>query len=257
MSLISQTAVLVFVYMTLFFIVATLRKNNAIVDIGWGLGFVIMAVFSLFAGGNWNSRTLLVTALVSVWGLRLFYHILRRNLGKPEDFRYAKWREEWGKWVVPRAFLQVFMLQGLLMLIIAYPVILNNATPDGGIGLLEILGLVIWLIGFFFEVVGDRQLKTFIATRKTKGAIMQTGLWKFTRHPNYFGESTMWWGIFLIALSSKSGITGIVSPLVITFLLLFVSGVPLLEKHYKDNKEFQEYARKTSVFFPWFPKDNA
>lgn len=254
MELYMESAILVFVYMTLFFIIATIIKNNSIVDYGWGLGFVLIGIYSLIRSGNYNSKTLLVAILVSVWGIRLFYHIFLRNHAKPEDFRYATWRREWGKWLIPRAFLQVFMLQGMLMLIIAYPIILNNANSEGKLGFLEIIGLVIWIIGFVFEALGDKQLKEFIRTRKTKVSIIKTGLWKYTRHPNYFGEATMWWGIFLIALASKNGIWSIISPITITLLLVFVSGVPMLEKHYKDNAEYQEYAARTSKFIPWFPK---
>ncbi len=254
MNLYVQSALLIGVYMTLFFLVATFIKNNSIVDFGWGIGFVVVAFFSLLFGGNINGRTLLVTVLVTAWGLRLFYHILRRNWGKPEDFRYAAWRKEWGKWLIPRAFLQVFMLQGLIMWIIAYPIVWNNTTANGNIGLIELAGLTVWLIGYFFEVVGDQQLRDFKASAKAKGSILQTGLWKYTRHPNYFGEATMWWGIFIICLPSASGLIGIISPAVITYMLLFVSGVPMLEKHYKDNLAFQEYAARTSVFVPWFPK---
>ena len=179
--------------------------------------------------------------------------ILKRNLGKPEDFRYAAWRKDWGKWLIPRAFLQVFMLQGVIMLIIAYPIIMNNATTVASLGALEIIGLAIWIVGFTFEALGDKQLKDFIADKTNKGHIMKKGLWKYTRHPNYFGEATMWWGIFIIAIPSSSGIVGIISPITITLMLLFVSGVPMLEKHYKDNKEFQEYSKVTSIFVPWFP----
>lgn len=255
MNLYLQSAVLVFIYMTMFFIIAQIKKNNSIVDMGWGIGFVLIALYTLLKGGNYNPRSVTVTILVSIWGIRLFYHILKRNLGKPEDFRYAAWRKEWGKWLVPRAFLQVFMLQGFFMLVIAYPIIMNNATESGSLGIVEIIGLVIWIVGFIFEALGDKQLKDFIANKKNKGHIMKEGLWKYTRHPNYFGEATMWWGIFIMTIPSKSGIAGIISPVVITFLLVFVSGVPMLEKHYKDNKEFQEYAKVTSKFIPWLPKN--
>jgi steroid 5-alpha reductase family enzyme len=254
MNLYLQSIGVVFIYMTIFFIVAQIVKNNSIVDMGWGLGFVVIAAYTLLASGNYNSRSVIVTTLVSVWGLRLFYHILKRNLGKPEDFRYIAMRKAWGKWVIPTAFLRVFMLQGALMLIIAYPIIMNNSTTKGSLGVLEIIGLAIWIVGFIFEAIGDKQLKDFIANKKNKGHIMKEGLWKYTRHPNYFGEATMWWGIFIISLSSQSGIIGIISPVVITLLLLYVSGVPLLEKHYKDNKEFQAYSKYTSIFIPLIPK---
>lgn len=254
MNLYLQTVVLIFIYMTIFFTIAQIKKNNSIVDVGWGLGFVLIAAYTLFKGGNYTPRSLTVSILVFIWGMRLFYHILKRNLGKPEDFRYAAWRKEWGKWLVPRAFLQVFMLQGFLMLIIAYPIIMTNSTESGNLGIFEIIGLIVWIVGFIFEALGDKQLKDFIFNKKNKGKIMKEGLWKYTRHPNYFGEATMWWGIFIMSILSEGGIIGIISPMVITFLLLFVSGVPMLEKHYKDNKEFQDYAKVTSKFFPWFPK---
>ena len=254
MNLYLQSVGLVFVYMIIFFIIAQFKKNNSIVDMGWGLGFVVIAVYTLLVGRNYNFRSILVTDLVFVWGMRLFYHILKRNLGKPEDFRYAAWRKEWGKWLVPRAFLQVFMLQGAIMLIIACPIILNNATDKGQLGVLELVGLAIWIVGFIFEALGDKQLKVFIADKENKGHILKSGLWKYTRHPNYFGEATMWWGIFVISISSQSGIIGIISPIFITLLLLYVSGVPMLEKHYKDNKEFQAYAKVTNKFVPWVPR---
>lgn len=253
-SLLYFSAVLIFIYFMIFFIVAQIIKNNSIVDMGWGAGFIVVAMGTLVYQGAYLERNLLITLLILIWGGRLAYHIVRRNWGKPEDFRYAKWRQDWGRWLVPRAFLQVFMLQGLLMLVIGYPIILINAYPQPGLGLLDYLGLIVWLIGFYFESVGDRQLADFKKDPANKGHVIKSGLWRYTRHPNYFGEATMWWGIFLIALSVPSGWTAVISPLTITLLLLYVSGVPLLERKYKDNKEFQEYARVTNKFFPWFPK---
>jgi steroid 5-alpha reductase family enzyme len=146
------------------------------------------------------------------------------------------------------------MLQGFLLLIIAYPVMLINHDKNTGITFLDILGLILWLIGFFFEAVGDYQLSKFKKKAENKGKIMTQGVWKYTRHPNYFGESVMWWGIFLIALSVNNGWTALISPLVITFLLLKVSGIKMLEKKYLGNKEFEEYAKKTNAFFPWLPR---
>ncbi len=249
-----QAAIVVFLYFFGFFLVAQILKNNSIVDIGWGFGFILITLVTLIGSGNYTSRSLLLAVLVMAWGGRLTYHLFGRNWGKQEDFRYAKWRKEWGPWVVPRSFFQVFMLQGVMMLIIGYPIILVNAADKTGLGFNEILGLLIWGVGFFFETVGDRQLAEFKKNPKNKGKIIQSGLWKYTRHPNYFGEVTMWWGIFIIALSVPWGWTGIISPLTITFLMLFVSGVPMLEKKYKDDEEFQDYAGRTSKFFPWFPK---
>lgn len=249
-----QAVVIVFIYFFLFFLVAQVIRNNSIVDMGWGAGFILVALATLFIQGAYMERNLLIVLLITIWGGRLTYYIVRRNWGKPEDFRYAKWRREWGRWLVPRAFLQVFMLQGLLMLIIGYPIILVNANPQPGLNIIDYLGLAVWIIGFYFESVSDKQMAEFKKDPANKGHIIKTGLWKYSRHPNYFGEATMWWGIFLLSLSVPLGWSAIISPLTITLMLLYVSGVPMLEKKYKDNPEFQEYAKVTSKFFPWFPK---
>ncbi len=253
-ELLALPVAVVFVYFFIFFIVGTVIKNNSIVDIGWGMGFVLIAVVTFFAGDDFSIRSLIVTILVILWGGRLAYHIIKRNWGKPEDFRYAKWREEWGKWLIPRAFFQVYMLQGLLMLIIAYPVILVNSRHQAELGFFDFIGLAVWIVGYFFEVVGDRQLADFLKKPENKGKIMKEGLWRYTRHPNYFGEAVMWWGIWIISLSVPGGITAIISPLLITLLLLFVSGVPMLEKSMQDNPDFQQYMKETNKFVPWFPK---
>ncbi|WP_296560380.1 DUF1295 domain-containing protein [uncultured Acetobacterium sp.] len=245
---------LIFVYFFIFFIVGTLIKNNSIVDMGWGIGFVMVAWFVFLRSESQPLPQILMTLFVSIWGLRLFYHILKRNLGKPEDFRYATWRKEWGKFVIPRAFLQVYMLQGVFMFLVSLAVILFPSQVSQVSLPVMIVGACIWILGFFFEAVGDYQLKVFIANPDNRGKIMQTGLWRFTRHPNYFGEATMWWGIFLIALSGGTSPIAIISPITITCLLLFVSGIPLLEKSMKTKPGFEEYASKTSIFIPWFPK---
>lgn len=148
------------------------------------------------------------------------------------------------------------MLQGFLLLLIAYPLILVNVYPKVGFNIVDIMGLAIWLVGFFFEVVGDYQLSQFIKhEKKSKGDIMRKGLWRYSRHPNYFGEALLWWGIFLIVLSTRYGWAAVFSPIIIDYLLLKVSGVPLLEKRYKDNQKYQQYAQKTNKFIPWFPRD--
>lgn len=256
MDVIVSSILLVFLYYVLWFVIALVLKNNSVVDIAWGLGFIMVALFSLAYAEQITVRALLVTGLVLIWGGRLTFHILKRNWGKPEDFRYANWRQEWGKWVIPRAFLQIFVLQGVILLLIAHPVILINTAADSNLYILDGIGLLIWVIGFIFESVGDKQLADFKKDRNNRGRIIKSGLWKYTRHPNYFGEATMWWGIFVIGLAGGIPWYAIISPLTITYLLLFVSGVPMLEKKFEDSEEFQEYARVTSKFFPWFPKTN-
>jgi len=236
----------------LLFIVGTIIKNNSIVDIAWGIGVVLVAWFTLLRDSNVLPNQIIMTVLITIWGLRLFYHILKRNIGKKEDFRYAAWRREWGKWLLPRAFLQIYMLQCIFMYLISLSVIFVS-YEDRGINIpIMILGVLVWVIGFYFEAIGDHQLKIFISKQENRGNIMMTGLWKYTRHPNYFGEATMWWGIFILAISSGASILSIISPLTITLLLVFVSGVPMLEKSMKKKPGYSEYARKTSIFLPWF-----
>jgi steroid 5-alpha reductase family enzyme len=247
-------AAIVFIYMAAMFLVAVWRRDNSIVDIGWGPGFILVAGLTLLRRGALDWRPLLVTALVLVWGLRLGIHIYLRKRGKPEDFRYAAWRQAWGRSFVLRSFFQIFMLQGLLILIIAWPVWLTNLSPARPLTILDAAGALVWLTGFVLEMVSDAQMERFRSDPAHKGRIMTGGLWRYSRHPNYFGESVQWWGLFLIALSVPAGWTAAASPLFITFLLLKVTGVPLLEKKYDGNPEFAAYARRTSVFVPWFPR---
>ena len=192
--------------------------------------------------------------MVSVWGLRLAYHIFKRNHKKPEDFRYAAFRKDWGKTYYLRSYFQLFLFQGVVMFFVSLGFLYIGISEGNQITWLFILGILIWCLGFFFEAVGDHQLKMHIKNPANRGTLIQVGLWKYTRHPNYFGEATMWWGIFLIELSVQAPLFIIISPLVITFMVRFVSGVPMLEKNLKKYPDFEEYTRKTNIFFPWFPK---
>lgn len=240
---------LVFLYMLLWFFISLWKRNNGLVDIAWGLGFVLIAISTHRAFEKITSASQVVTILTTLWGLRLSYHLFRRNWGKKEDFRYAAWRKEWGKWIVPRSFFQIYMLQGVLMLIIALPIIVTNSTPQ--LFVVPVMsGVLVWLVGFFFEVVGDAQLRAFVSNPDNKGQLMTTGLWQYTRHPNYFGEAVMWWGIWIISLGTVYGIYTVISPLLLTFLLLKVSGVPMLEKKYEGRKDWDAYKQKTSMFIP-------
>jgi steroid 5-alpha reductase family enzyme len=245
----------VMLYMTGWFIAAQVRGRNDIADVAWGLGFLLAAAVSLLAGGIYPLRGLLVSGLVLVWGVRLALHIHARNRGKGEDPRYLKWREEWGKWFVLRSFLQVFMLQGILLLMVAIPIVYANTAPAAPLGWLDLLGLAIWLYGFGFEAIGDWQLLMFIRNPDNKGKLMTSGLWRYTRHPNYFGEVTLWWGIWLMVLALPGGWLTVIGPLTITFLILKVSGIPMLEEPYEDRADFQEYKRRTSTLFPLPPRD--
>jgi len=240
--------------MTALWLFSLLIKNASIVDIFWGLGFVMVAWIDYAMSPFMSAGKWLMTILVTIWGVRLALHIGIRNWGKPEDFRYAKWREENGASWPWRSFFKVFLLQGLLMWIIAVPIISIRVT-DGipPLSSLQIFAALIWAYGFFFEAVGDWQLTRFKSVPANKGKLMTTGVWKYTRHPNYFGDAAQWWGFYLLALSAGAWWT-IFSPLLMTFLLLQVSGVTLLEKTMKSKSGYEDYMNKTSAFFPWPPK---
>ncbi len=251
---ISFLCVIVFLYMHLVFVLALIKKDNSIVDIAWGLGFIIVVVATFFLEKTFHIRQILVNTLVFVWGTRLAIHIAIRKKGKGEDFRYVQWRKDWGRWFLVRSYFQIYWLQGFLILLISYPIFLINLSPKRGLSILDYVGFFLWLVGFLFETLGDYQMLKFKKNPKNKGQIMTKGLWAYTRHPNYFGESAMWWGIFLIALSVNNGWISIFSPLLLTLLLTKISGIPMLEKKYKANVDFQAYTKRTSAFFPWFPK---
>ncbi len=249
-----------FIYFTIFFILAQVKKNNGLADIGWGMGFVVVAFTSLIYQGDYTLIPLTITLLVTIWGFRLFFFLGLRNWNKAEDYRYVAMKEKWKTNLVLKAFIYVFMLQGAFLFIISLPIQLASyitVTPDSTLQYVILgFGVILWLIGFYFEALGDAQLKKFKSDPANKGKILSSGLWKYTRHPNYFGEAVMWWAVWIVSLSSLVWLSavGIIGPLFITFLLLFVSGVPLLEKKYKNNALFQEYAKRTSVFFPLPPK---
>lgn len=249
MNFYTTLAVILFGYMSSWFVVAVIKKRNDVADIAWGLGFVLMAWISFF-GSRFSLTAVVVNSLVTIWGIRLASHIYTRNRNKPEDSRYQEWRKTWKNFYL-RSYLQVFLLQGTFLFFISLPVLfINHNSHEMSFGVQMIIGVLVWLIGFFFESTGDKQLKDFISDPNNKGKLMDRGLWKYSRHPNYFGEVTQWWGIFIIALSIPGSLFTIVGPLLITVLILFVSGVPLLEKKYAGRPDWEEYKKKTSVFIP-------
>lgn len=236
-------------YFTLFFIVATIIKNNSIVDIGWGIGFVLTSWILFFINGTYSVNQIIMNTMISIWGLRLFYYILKRNVFKAEDFRYANWRKAWGKRVIPRAFFQVFMLQGLLQFAIGSSSYYLNLN-DTNFSFISLIGVLLWSIGFYYEVFGDRQLKQHIQNKNKTSKLLTTGLWKQTRHPNYFGEALLWWGLYLFAVLNGVPLYFVVSPLTITLVLYFIS-TPLLEEKMKKYSGWNEYKKKTSMFVPF------
>ncbi len=250
--LLTQLAVIV-IYMTAWYLVARALSRFDVADIAWGPGFIVTALTAAAMNRSLNPRAYLVMALVIIWGMRLSLHVYLRNRGKPEDARYRAWRREWGKNANVRAFLQVFLLQGLLLLVISLPITSVMMAGSSAFTLLDAAGLFIWTTGILFEAIGDWQLLRFKKDPAQKGRIIETGLWRYSRHPNYFGEVTLWWGLPDCSLSGASWPV-IIGPLTITFLILKVSGIPMLEKKYEGNPEFEAYRRQTSAFFPLPPK---
>ena len=243
---------IILVYVSGWFLIALYKKRNDVADIAWGIGYIIICGYLFIATERWP-LLLVLYALILIWGLRLSIHIYNRNKNKKEDYRYQAWRNEWGKNFLWRSYLQVFILQGFILLIIISPVINAAAAAPVNWSIFSWLGIGCWIVGFYFQAIGDHQLAVFVKQKKP-GEIIQTGLWKFSRHPNYFGEIMMWWGIFIITIPIQHSIYFLISPVTITLLLVYVSGIPLLEKKYKGNAAFDEYKKRTSMLIPMPPR---
>jgi steroid 5-alpha reductase family enzyme len=252
MTALAVLAGILAVYMSLWFGVSQIVKRNDVADIAWGLGFGLMA-WSAAALAGLSPKGLLVNCLVTIWGLRLAGYIFWRNRRKKEDYRYQKWRQDWGRWFFIRSYLQVYLLQGALLFLIAQPVIFINFA-GGKIGWWDWMGAAVWAVGFGLETIADSQLAGFVNDPRNKGKLMTVGLWRYSRHPNYFGEVSLWWGIFLLALGLPGGWRTAVGPLAITVLILWVSGVPLLEKKYAGRPDWEKYKQTTSLFLPCPPR---
>lgn len=231
-------------------------RDASIVDAFWGLGFVVVCLCYNALVPEVGYRSQLVLFLVMVWGLRLSWHIASRNHGKPEDFRYQKFRKDYGPhrywWI---SLFQVFLLQGFILWIVSLPLLASQYFgANQPLGVADGIAFLLWLIGFAFEAGGDYQLKKFKANPSNRGKLLQTGFWKYTRHPNYFGDAAVWWAFGLFGIAAGSFWTFIGS-IIMTILLVKVSGVALLEKSMKQQKpEYADYAQRTSAFIPWFPK---
>ena len=251
-------------YFGLFFVVAQIIKDNSIVDMGWGLGFVFGSWTTLFITDNPTILSYVVVVFITVWGVRLSARLIKRNWRKPEDFRYAQWRKEWGDKVVIIAFFRVFMVQGIINFIVGsagYIIIKFNEFSFSGWGQVFVyMGLLIAVIGLFFEVVGDEQLRKHIQNDTKK--LMDKGLWSITRHPNYFGEISIWIGLYLIGISLfvTSSVSIIfylilvISPLLMGTVLIKIS-TPMLEKHMSKYDGWNEYIKQTPMIFPFGKTD--
>lgn len=257
MNKILFTVCIVFVSFVFVYFIGKVKNKHDLLDVLWGAAFILASVVSYLLSENKSDVGLLMTGLVFVWGSRLTFHLAKRNIGAKEDFRYDDYRKKYrGKNFDLYFFFRMYLVQFILCIIIVFPVIFMNISGNVKLSSLTFVGLIVWIVGFIFESLGDKQLKEFKSKPENKGKLMTIGLWSYTRHPNYFGEATQWWGIYLISISNLNNLWLIFSPIVITLLVRFVSGVPLLEKKYEGREDWKKYKRRTSIFLPLPPKSD-
>ncbi len=239
---------------TLLWLASLAVRNSSIVDMWWGPGILLIGLTYWLTDGGVQNRGRLVLALVGLWAIRLAWHIGARNIGHGEDFRYAKWRTERGASWWWFSYFKVFLLQAVIAWIVAMPLYYAVTAPAPlGFNAWDYAGAIVFAIGFCFEAIGDEQLRRFQANSANQGRVLDSGLWRYTRHPNYFGEAVLWWGFGLFSLAA-GGYAGLIGPAIITFFLIRVSGVALLEKTLRETKpEYQDYVRRTSSFIPLPP----
>lgn len=256
MHLFLQASLFIWILVTLLWLLSIYLKNVSIVDIFWGFGFVVVNAFYFFKLDEPQLRNWLLLCLVSIWGLRLTIYLAIRNIGKPEDYRYQQFRKDYGEqrywWF---SYFQVFLLQGALIMIVSLP-LLHIQTTLTQFWWLDYVAIVIWVIGFVFEAGGDYQLYRFKQNLNNKGKVLNTGFWRYTRHPNYFGDAAVWWSCALFSIAA-GGYWQIIGSIIMTLLIIKVSGVAMLERSLKDKKpKYKEYIKNTNAFIPWFPKND-
>lgn len=249
---VSALAVLVYVFLQ--WVGSVIYRDASIVDRFWGFGFAVVAWAALLYNGIFDTKTWLVVALATIWGARLSIYLTWRNWGHGEDYRYVAMRERQGGKFWWTSFYRVFLLQGFLTWFIGLP-LQRTMTVGGDLGMLAYIGVALWCVGLTFEAVGDWQLARFKSDSGNKGKVMDRGLWRYTRHPNYFGDAVLWWGMYLVAFTGPVDLLLAICPLTMTFFLMRVSGVPLLEKKLKKTRpEYTAYVERTSSFFPRPPR---
>jgi len=252
--------------MTIWFLLSLWIKRRDVVDLAWGSGFVFLTWISLsFRDIVLDERAYWIIFLTTLWGLRLFFHNYRRNLSKEEDWRYHRWQKDQQIWCNQKSpkyracrcfvstYFQVFLFQGALMMIIGLPVVYSLRLISLPLFSVNYLGIILLLSGLFIETVADWQRYKFLRLQGNKDKFITSGLWRFSRHPNYFGEIIFWWGMFFLVLGAPKSWMLVVSPLILTYTMLFVSGLPM-EDRYRGRPDFEEYKRSTSALIPWFKK---
>ena len=238
----------IFVLVNVFFAVSLIKMDFGVVDLGWGLGISLISALSLFLKTPLDWHITLANIFILIWGLRLTFYLLLRNSNKDEDYRYKALREKWGESANFKAYFFIFIGQGCLMLLMSLtPLTLHFSKVVNHYPVTNTIGFLLFAIGFLIESLSDYSLYQFKKDKENKGEVFQSGPWKFSRHPNYFGEILLWWGIFLFGFSSPSSWITIISPLLITLLITKFSGIPLLEKRYENDPSYKEYVRKTNT----------
>ena len=264
------SALIILIYYLIVFGLAELARDYSLADVLWGFGFVTLAVALVFIRHNTvgfiHPAGSFVTLFIMLWGLRLFYYLGKRNQKFGEDFRYKELRTRLSEWS-PRlsALRRIFLVRALMMFVVALPIVIVHAYPTdteifqnldarGHIGIA--VGGGLFVVGYLLEIIADGQLWTFRRRLENRGRVLKTGLWRFSRHPNYLGEILIWWGVFIVVVTNAQpiGWVTILSPLLVTFRLLFVSGIPAVERRLQDNKEYRAYREATSVLIPLPPK---
>lgn len=249
--LLAVNALILLVWMSLWFLAAKRRGRLDTVDTAWGTAFIVSAWAVVIQ--HPHTVNYLIAALVTIWGGRLSWHLAKRSQSRKEDPRYEEISRRWKGNYWLRAYFSIFLVQGAMIWIISLPIVLAAGQLLSGYPKLAWIGAAIWLAGFIYETVGDKQLAEFLRNPKNKDKIMQSGLWRYSRHPNYFGEITQWTGISVIVLAMAYGWIGVISPIFLTLLIVYVSGLPLTEKRRAKDKAYQEYKRRTSAIIPWLP----
>jgi steroid 5-alpha reductase family enzyme len=242
---------------TLVWVLSLRLQDASVADVGWGLGFVLLAWLYCLLSPTLTPRSGLVAVLIVIWGGRLSWHIFRRHHGCGEDPRYQAMRASHGHAFWWRSLFTVFWLQGTILWFVSLPLLAAvHAANPFALTAVDGLGVLLFAVGFSFEVVGDRQLRRFKADPSNRGHVLDRGLWRYTRHPNYFGDAVLWWGLYAVAAATLHGWLTVLSPALMTFLLMRVSGVTLLEQSLKASKPgYQTYIARTTAFYPWFPRD--
>jgi steroid 5-alpha reductase family enzyme len=241
---------------TLLWLISLRLRDASIVDLFWGPAFAVAAGVYFIGADGWLPRRVLVLGLVTLWGARLALHLALRNLGQGEDARYRRWREQHGARWWWRSLLQVFLLQAVIAWVVSWPLAAAQAG-DGPTGWTawDLAGTLVVLTGLAIETIADAQLRRFKADPESRGRVLDTGLWRYSRHPNYFGDAVVWWGLYLLAVGVPGGWVTMVSPIVMTWLLRRVSGVPLLEAGMRETRPgYAAYVARTSSFIPWPPR---